>query len=65
MTDIDPLRLYLSRIDCLRADNERLRFAIQATASEGTYDEIAIRKAVSFELAELIVDARRALEHRS
>jgi hypothetical protein len=42
----------------LRADNEQLRKAIRSTATEGTYDESAIRKAVSFELAELIVEAR-------
>jgi len=39
-------------------------FAIHTTASEGTYDEIAIRQAVSFELAELIVVAREALEEK-
>jgi myosin heavy subunit len=37
---------------------ERLTAAIRNTASEGTYDENAIRKAVSFDLAELIVAAR-------
>jgi hypothetical protein len=36
--------------------------AIRATASQGTYDEAAIRKTVSFELAELIVDAHRGGE---
>ena len=38
--------------DCAKL--EQLMQAIRSTASEGTYDEIAIRKAVSFELAELI-----------
>jgi hypothetical protein len=44
----------------LRAEIERLMAAIRSTATEGTYDEMAIRKAVSFELAELIVEARAA-----
>jgi hypothetical protein len=43
------------------AEVEQLRVAIYSTASDGTYNESAIRKAVSFELAELIVDARAAL----
>lgn len=60
----------------LRAENERLgslcdgyaiainiyAMAIRITASEGTYDEMVIRKAVGFELAELIVEAHAALE---
>lgn len=41
---------------------ERLTAAIRTTASQGTYDEMAIRKAVSFELAELIAEVRAALE---
>lgn len=45
----------------LHADNERLRAAIRSTATDGTYDEIAIRKVVSFELAELIVEARTGI----
>jgi hypothetical protein len=43
-----------------------LRAAIQATALDGRYNEAAIRKAVSFELAELIVAERnRALEDKT
>jgi dynactin complex subunit len=42
----------------------RLMTIIAESASEGTYDEAAIRKAVSFELAELIVEAHAALERR-
>lgn len=38
--------------------------AIRHTASQGTYDEMAIRKAVSFGLAELIVAERAALAAR-
>lgn len=35
--------------------------AIRHTASDGTYSETAIRKAVAFELAETIVEARAAM----
>lgn len=35
------------------------KHAIRTTATQGDYDEIAIRKAVSFELAELIADERK------
>jgi hypothetical protein len=35
---------------------------IWRTAGEGTYDEALIRKAVSFDLAELIIKARKLQE---
>lgn len=38
---------------------ERLKDAIRATACQGNYDEVAIRKVVSFELAEMITAMRR------
>lgn len=44
------------------AEIEQLRAAIRITAGQGTYNEMAIRKAVSFELAELIVAERQAIE---
>lgn len=47
------------------AEIERLRAAIWSTASQGTYDELAIRKAVGFELAELIVAAHADLQQRA
>ena len=59
LKDIAYTKISLAELEALRAEIERLMAAIQATASQGTYDEIAIRKAVSFELAELIVDAHR------
>lgn len=40
------------------AEIDRLLAAIRSTATQGTFDEIAIRKAVGFELAELICDMR-------
>lgn len=41
-----------------------MEHAIRSTAAEDSYDEIVVRHAVSSELAELIVDARRQLEER-
>lgn len=49
----------------LSLDRNSMRQAIEATAAQGTYDEMAIRKVVSFELAELIAAARvRQLGYR-
>ena len=43
---------------------QNLTTALRSTASQGTYDEIKIRAAVGFELAEMIVDAHKALPPR-
>lgn len=42
----------------LQDEIERLRAAVHSTASQGTFNERAIRKVVSFELAELIMEER-------
>jgi hypothetical protein len=58
-------RLRTELVDWRQA-TETLRAAIRATALDGKYNEAAIRKAVSFELAELIVAERnRALEDKT
>lgn len=66
MDDNDPTSIAqgFARRDaeCAGFPVDQARRAICLTASQGTYDEMAIRKAVSFELAEMIVDARRAFE---
>jgi hypothetical protein len=40
-------------------EKNKLERAIESAAYDPGYDEMKIRKAVSFELAELIVEARR------
>jgi uncharacterized small protein (DUF1192 family) len=77
LNELDEARLEIGRlkdeIERLRTElvdwrqaTETLRAAIQATALDGKYNEAAIRKAVSFELAELIVAERnRALEDKT
>jgi uncharacterized small protein (DUF1192 family) len=61
--EIERLRTEL--VDWKQA-TETLRAANRATALDGKYNEAAIRKAVSFELAELIVAERnRALEDKT
>lgn len=55
----EEIRLKVSR---LTAENERLRTAVRSTASQGTLNMLAIRKAVSFELAELIWDEHMACQ---
>src|SRR5262245_890670 len=60
--EIEQLRTEL--VDWRQA-TETLRAAIQATALDASYNEAAIRKAVSFEIAEVIVAERnRALEDK-
>lgn len=55
---------YLEQNVKLKSEIERLRTAICATASDGNYDEAAIRRVVSFELAEIIVETHeRNLEN--
>lgn len=40
---------------------ECVDMAIRSTASQGTFDELAIRKAVGFELAEMILACRETM----
>jgi len=50
--------MLLVELDKIQKVLTEVHEAIRATAADGTYDEALIRKAVSFELAEIIVSYR-------
>lgn len=61
--NLKPGVYYIEQVEAepliaLSMDRNSMRQAIEATASQDTYDEAAIRKVVSFELAEMIASAR-------
>jgi hypothetical protein len=47
-----------------RAQVEKINRALRSTASSGTFDEMAVRKAVGFELAEMIMEVREEIINR-
>jgi len=51
----------MSDLRALLAELEKYRLAVWLTAAEGTYDEMAVRRAVSPELADLVIAEYAAL----
>lgn len=57
----EKLDMLLGELDTIQKFLIEVHGAIRATAADGTYDEVLIRKAVSFELAEIIVLYRASM----
>jgi len=60
----EKLGLLLVELDKIQKFLAEIHVAIRTTVADGTYDETLIRKAVSFELAEIIVSYREQMSIR-